>query len=414
MPTYTRSNLKSRINAGILGKIGMLVSSEDMINQAAREVASEMDLRSLRRKADLSPKLFEQIYDYASPSDLLAYKIIDIVPQIRRTVNDLHSRGGHHHGFHNNQEWYLVPSEEFDRLKRGNMVAFLDANFVKKLRIAAVIDDKTAVISEMDSLSSGGGTWEAFGDGTNLRKDNDNFVKGNGSIRWDISSAGGTTAGIKNTSLNSFDLDDNYLGGNGAAFVWVFINSVTDITNYILRLGSSESDYNTKTITSAHDGTGFVAGWNLLRFDLTNLSQVGTPNNDAINFAAIFMTKATGKVSETDYRFDWLVLKKGQIYEVHYYSKFAWQTSAGVYIENSTDDSDLLNADTDEFQLFIKKAVSIAAEEVSEGAIADKAERDYKRKRKEYQLNNPSEAKIMTSEYYDYGNSLNSSDHYHN
>lgn len=365
----------------------MLVSANDLMNQAAREVADEIDLRSLRRKASLSPKLFDEIYDYSAPSDLMAYKIIDIRPQVRRTRDT---------------EWSLVPSEEFDRLKPDNAIAIDDFNATRRLKIAGVLDDKTKVIAELDSLSSGGGTWQLFGDGENLTVDSDNYVRGAGSINWDISSAGGTTAGIQNQSLNSFDLDDDYLGGNGAAFVWAYINSTTDLTNFILRLGSDTSNYHSKTITAQHDGTAFVAGWNLLRFDLTSLTDTGTPDDDAITYCALYMTKAAGKVSETDYRFDYLVLKKGEIHEVHYYSKYPWQNSSGTYLENSTDDSDLLNGDTDEFQLYILKGISLAGAEVGEDNIADKAERKYKQKMREYQKRNPSEAKIMTSEYYDY------------
>lgn len=382
---YTRANLKTRINAGIKGKIGILISSEDTMNEAVREVVKDADLRSAKRKASLSPKLFSDIYDYAQPSDLKALSIIDVPPQVKRAG-----------------EWYLVPFEEFDRLKRTNMIALHEYDGTKVLKIAADIDDDQVIVAELDSLSSGGGTWEAVGDAENLTVDSDNYVKGGGSINWDIGSGGGTTAGIKNTSLNSFDLDDDYLGGNGALFVWVYLNSATDVTNFILRIGSGESAYHQKTITTRHDGTAFVAGWNLLRFDLTSLSDTGSPDDDAITFISIYMTKDAGKVSETDYRFDWIVLKKGEIHEVLYYSKYGWQSSAGAYKENSTDDSDLLVADTDEFNLFVLKGREIAAEEVDETELAERYRQKYNEKLVEYKIMNPSEAKILTNEYYEY------------
>ena len=43
---YTRAQYKSRINAGIHGKIGMLVSDEDTMNEAARQVVADAHLRS--------------------------------------------------------------------------------------------------------------------------------------------------------------------------------------------------------------------------------------------------------------------------------------------------------------------------------------------------------------------------------
>ena len=385
---YTRSDLETRMNAGIHGRIGVLISKENTMNAAVRKVIGDFDLRSARRKATLSPKLFQGIYDFAAPSDLKAYSIIDIPPQAKR----------------NSDEFFLITSEEFDRKKSGldGFIAIDDFNATRVLKIALRVDDKEKVISTLDTLNAGGGTWVLFGDAENLRKDNDNFIKESGSIRYDISSAGGTTAGIQNTGLNSFDLDDDYLGGNGAVFVWKYLTSATDVTNFILRIGSSDSAYHQKTITAQHDGTAFVNGWNLLRFDLTSLTDTGTPNDDAITFVAIYMTKATGKVSETDYRFDWLVLKRGVIHEIRYYSKFGWQSAAAAYKENSTLDSDLLVADTDEFELFVLKATEMAAKEAKDFEVATDAKEEYKERLAEYKLRNPSEAKIMTNEYYAY------------
>lgn len=385
---YTRSDLKTRMNSGIHGRIGVLISSENTMNTAVRRVIGDVDLRSARRKATLSPNLFSDIFDYAAPSDLKAGSIIDIPPQAKR----------------NNDEFFLIPTEEFDRKKSGlnGFIALDDFNGTRVLKIALDVDDKSMVISTLDTLTAGGGTWVLFGDGENLRRDFDNFIKESGSIRWDISAAGGTTAGIQNTGLNSFDLDDDYLGGNGAAFVWAYLTSATDVTNFILRLGSSSSVYHSKTITTQHDGTAFVNGWNLLRFDLTSLTDTGTPDDDVIDFVAIFMTKATGKVSETDYRFDSLVLKKGEIHEIRYYSKFGWQSSAGAYKENSTIDSDLLVADTDEFELYVEKAIEIAAKEAKDYETAAVAAATYKEILKEYKLRNFSESKVMTNQYYAY------------
>lgn len=386
---YTRANLKTRINAGIQGKIGMLISDEDLMNDAVREVNNDIDLRSAKREAELSPKLFDGIYDFAAPSDLDANKIIDLPAQVKRE----------------GQEFFLITPEEFDRKKENldGFIAIDDYNGSRILKIALNVDDDTITVSEFDSITSGGGTWSAFGDGTNIRKDGDNYVKGSASLKWDIDSAGGTTAGVQNTALNSFDIATDYLGGNSSAFVYVYLTDKTNVTNFILRLGSSSSNYSSKTVTAQHDGTAFVDGWNLLRFDLTSLTETGTPVNTAIDYAAIYMTKDAAKVSETDYRCDWLVIKKGEIYKIKYYTKYGWQTSAGAYQENSSDDGDLLVADKDEFNLIVTKGRELAAREVNEFETAAVYENQYDKKKKVYILRNPSEAKIMTSEYYNYG-----------
>lgn len=388
---YDRSFLKSRINAGIQNRIGSVNDEDDLVNDVARAVIADMDIRSTIRRGTLTPKLFNGIFDYTAPTDLKEQGIIDIPPQVKR----------------DGKEWFLTTPEEFDRMKENldGWVAIDHFNGAPKLLLAKNIDDENRVIAELDSLTSGGGTWALFGDATGLEADNDNFVKGNGSINWDISAAAGTTAGIQNTGLDEYDVDD-FLGGNGAAFVWVYLSSELLITNFILRLGLDASNYLTKTVTACHDGTAFAAGWNLLRFDLTSLTTVGTPGTTSFDYAAIYMTKTTAKVSETDFKFDWLVLKRGQIFQTKYYSKYPWISAAGAYKELSTDDSDLIVADTTEFELFTLKGKEMAAKEINEFEMAESYRIEYEGKdglggkKRRYLLQNPSEKKVETSEYY--------------
>ncbi len=54
---YTRAELKSRINAGIQGKIGMLVSEDDLVNEVVRGVYGKVDFSAARRSAALTPGL---------------------------------------------------------------------------------------------------------------------------------------------------------------------------------------------------------------------------------------------------------------------------------------------------------------------------------------------------------------------
>lgn len=381
---YTRANLKARVNANIHGKIGMLVDDEATLNDAVREYL-KLDPRSTRRKTALTPNLYNGIFEYAAPSDLDGQKIIDIPAQAKREDG----------------QFFLIPTEEFDRAHPKGAIAIDDYNGTRILKINSQVDSKSIVLSELDSLTSGGGTWAAFGGVTTVEADTDDFIKGGGSVSFDINATSDTTAGIENTALNSFDLTD-YLGGNGSIFVYAKINSTTNLTNYVLRIGSSSSNYYSKTVTAKHDGTAFVAGWNLLRFDLTSLSTTGTPVNTAITYCALYMTKTTGKISETDYKFDWMAIMRGRFHDVKYYSKYGWQSSAGSYKENSTDDSDLLVADTNEYNLIIEKASQLAADEVDEDDTASKYEERYDKHAKEYRQNNFSEAKIMTNEYYSY------------
>lgn len=395
---YTRSELKSLVNSEIQNRQGMLVDFDILINRGVRNVFGGTDLLTAQRKVTLTPNLYNGIFDYAMPSDFDKNKIIDVPAQAKRQDG----------------EFFFVPSTEFDIHRQRGMIAIEQQNGSRVLRIVSQVDSKTLVASTMDSLNAGaadGTDWTAFGDAETLARDDADFIRGSGSIKWNIDASGGTTAGIQHINLNPIDITD-FLGGTSSWFVWHEITDPDNITNYKLRFGDDVSNYREKTITTQHDGTAFVLGWNLLRFDIVSLTTVGTPT-DVNKYFVIHMTKTTGKVSESDYKFDHLMLKKGVVHNLRYYTRFGWQTSAGAYIRNSTLDSDLLVADESEFELITLECTKLALREVRDHELARESEREFKEKRKEYLLNNPSESKIMSYEYHNYGPGHHHHDAFH-
>jgi len=401
MPIYTQSQLKSDISAKIKGKVGILIDPQSTMNQGVRQVYSDLDLVSARRRSQLTPNLFSGLFEYACPTDLKGYGIITVQDQT----------------FSRARDWGLVPYEQFMRRQGANTIAISDYDSVKKILLntynptalvnasddATIIPNASTAVASMDSLSSGGGTWGPFGDVTvgEVYQDQDNFVQGTGSIRYNINATAGTTAGIVNSTLSQSDLSA-YFSQNGQAFIWAYITSVTNLTNFILRLGSDASNYNSKTVTGQADGTSFVVGWNLLRFDLSSVSATGTPITTAIDYCAIYMTKTAGKISETAYRFDYLVLRRGQVNNLYYYSQYGWQSSVGTYKANSTTASDLLNADEQEYELILAKCAELAADEADEDKVSKKEAERYERLKKQYKMDRPSEALIMISTVADF------------
>ena len=386
MPIYTQSQLKSDVNAKIKSKIGILVDFQSTLNQGVRQVVSEIDLVSIRRLSQLVPNLFSGLFEYAAPTDLKGYGIITVQNQ-RFTMA---------------REWSLVPYEQFMRRQDQNTIAVSDYNGLKKLFLntdsSSLVPNAKTTVSSMDALTSGGGTWGPFGDVTagDVYQDQNNFVEGTGSIRFNINAAAGTTAGVVNSTLTSSDMSA-YFSQNGSAFIWAYITSTTNLTNYKLRLGSSSSNYNTMTATTQADGTAFVVGWNLLKFDMSSVTATGTPVTTTITYGAIYMTKTAAKVSETAYRFDFLVLRRGEVNNLYYYSGYGWQTTGGTYIKNSTTSSDLLNAEEDEYEIILAKCAELAAGEVDEEKVEDREMSRYRMLKKDYSMNHPSESLIMIS-----------------
>jgi hypothetical protein len=397
MPIYTYANIKSAVNGRLHNKIGKLTDPRTSINNSVHRIQSIVPFRSSKRKALLAPNLFQDEFQYTCPTDLMGYGIISL----QRQTPDRPKT----------ETFDLTTEDEFDRRKslHEGLVAFTDRDFTRKLLISTIIDDKTLVVSTFDSTTAGGGTWTVNGDATNLIADSDNFIEGNGSLKFDLNS-GGTTAGLQNSALNTFDIT-NYKN-QGSVFVWVYITTTSGVTSFTIRIGSSTSNYYSQTVITTNEGLAFQAGWNLLRFDLNGATQTGTVTKTACNYVNLFMTKTVGKVSDTDYRFDGLLIKRGKFYNLIYYSKYPWQTAAGVYIENSTADTDLLNVDTDEYNLIIEACVEDLGLEARENADSATAQARLGAPLgtipprpgliPNYQSKYPSEALLLTTTYHDF------------
>ena len=377
---YTMTTIKASVATMISGT----ASDADLtiiINRAARSVVSDIDMHSHIRRSALSPGLFDDVYNYSAPSDLKMSGIIDIRPQINRSRFD---------------EWRITTTDEFDRLKseKENTCAISEHEMTKSIKISRQIDDTSEVIDSVTSVDD----WAAYGDGTNLTSDSSDFIKGSASVNWDINADGGTTAGIYNSSLTAFDVSD-YLT-SGSIFVWVYISNTTYLTNFIIRVGSSSTVYYSITVTTNNEGTAFETGWNLLRFDFDDKVTTGTVDDDACDYVALYMTKNALKVSETDFRFNYLVMKIGERYNIIYYSKYAWQDTDGTYLENSTDDTDYINADTEEIGMIESKSAELCERHLRNHKEASDNNHIYMIQKNNYLLRNPSEAMVITTTYH--------------
>lgn len=399
MPTifpYTYANLKASINARIHNKIGLVATPRTIINNVATRV-SGLSLRSNKRKAVLAPNLFNDIYQYAAPSDIDGNNLIGIQPQsMNRDRNNI---------------WEFVTEEEFDIRKQSdtNLVAFADHTFVRSLLISSrnsdLLELSIAGIQGVAGDSSTGASWAAFGNADTLATDTYDFIKGNGSLSFNLTT-GGTTSGIVLTTVNVFDLT-KYKSA-GSVFTWAYMTTASNITNVKLRLGNSASVYYELTATTANDGAAFVNGWNLIRFDFNTKTTTGTPTDTTCNYAALYFTKAAGTV-DTGYRFNWLNAKQGSISNLIYYSSSSWESSTGTFLGDSTSDSDYLIADADEYGLFVEKGVEVLGMAAREYVDAKLAADQFKEMVRDYKMRYPTESLQLTSTYhYLNGGTINS------
>jgi len=379
-PTYSQQDAMDIVNSVSHGKFAQTQSRQLTLNRAVRFVLQDIDMRSTKRKATLSPNMYANVYEYAAPTDLKGEKLIDIRRQVNRPSNE---------------HWLLVDDVDFDRKKSVShyRVALRDENFAKLLRIDGIDTSDSKSLHSCESLTANG-TWAATADASNLTLDNDNYITGGGALNFDMA-AGAATGYIENSTMSQVDLTD--YDEKGSIFVWVFIPDYSDaeadtVTNFILRWGNDSSNYWSRTVTVNNEGVTFYDGWNLLRFDWNGATETGTVAPATIDYLRLKVTKSTSLAADTDWRVDNFIARIGTIYDVVYYSRYGWQTSALAYQEESSATTDLLVADTDEIEIIALKAAEYASQELKDYDDTKYFRDEYELAKRKYEANNPSEA----------------------
>jgi len=344
---YTIAQWKTDLSSVIHGvNIDKVNAPLDLAFRAARGVLADVDPFETQRIAQIVNSVFDDVYDYTVPADLKGNKVIDIRPQVNRTPADNFSQ---------------TYSERFDMYKgqSNNLFQIQTNTNTKSIRLAK--DAGTAVLlNEMDSITANG-TWVVGGDAENLSVDTLQYVSGSGSLKFDLD--GSTTTGyLENSTMDAQDLSD--YEDESSLFVWVYLPDASTITNVILRWGASASVYWHRTVTAPHFGA-FVNGWNLLAFDWNGATEVGSPTSAtaaAIDYLRVTVTY--DGVADTDFRLDKIIARKGEIFDLVYYSKYLFRTTAGVFIEAPTLDTDEINLDTHSYNLFLNKSAYYAAQQL--------------------------------------------------
>jgi len=382
-PSYQFSDFQNAVaDPYTMPVVAEKVKIFNVLNRSARSVFLEMDLRSSKRRATISPTVFLSMFDYTAPSDIKDNAIVDVIPQGVRSIATRTD---------------LVSNEFFDRKKETvkNLVTMGDSSFTRTLRLSLDPNETTVLVSSLDSTTSPNGTWTAYSDATNLTADTDNFVAGGGSLKFDLTGSG-ILAGIVNSTLTAIDITK--YKDNGSALVWAYINSTTNLTQFNLEMGDDTSNYYYMVATTRVDGNAFQNGWNQLRFAFLDKTTTGTPSNTSTDFVRLYMVKTSGK-SDDGYRFDDLSLHTGRIYDLLYYSKFPWQSSSGTYQENATASTDYLNADTEEFDILVLKGKMELARELRDYSEYNLAKADYEAAKARYKRTHSSERKLMSDSY---------------
>ena len=398
LSTYSYTLIRRILNTKINGRISALNASDtnterDLINSAVRVALSDIDFRGNIRESVLTPNLMDKQWDYALPNDVKGDAIIGLRPQITDSRGEF-------------ETYDLVSPDEFDRRKKveKGIMSISNDDLTRLFRISADIEDETLVISDLDDKNDPD-TWLGFGNtpDSNIKTEGDDYIQGDGAIRFSDTAigVGDSIIGMENRNVGPFDISP-YLS-RGSIFVRGKLDTGDSSINSInVRLGSDSNNYHQFTDSVQNDCSAFQTGWNTLRLDVSSKITTGTPVDTAIDYAAVFWDRDSGTHLDTDFAFDYLIVKRGKYYNLSYYSRYVWQDTAFGVSENSSNDSHALMVQNDELEVIMAKMSELANLYLRDKDEAERYRREYKELKESYLSRNPSQANVLTTTRYNF------------
>ncbi len=350
--SYSVLDAKNDLAAILHGTTNNQMQNLDgLFNRAARDVLLDVDPQETKRQVEFVGPIFNSVFDYPIAADVKGNKIIDIYPQVQRLPSDI---------------WTQAYNQAFDVAKQ-NIFSFANmftVNFnssLKTLRVNAPLLNPPVIINQIESITENG-TWAVGGTASNLTVNNTNWAQGAGSLQFDMTTG---TGYIENSTMNSLDL--SLVENQSSLFNWAYVPTGANLTSVELRFGSSASDYWVLAVTQTQQATAFANGWNLEQYPWASMTVVGSPDASAITYARISLTTIA---SATACKVNGLNSILGTILSYEYYSKYLFRSaSTGAYQEKVLDDSDLINLDTESYDLLLYKIAELGVQQ-QQGADA--------------------------------------------
>lgn len=332
--SYNIQALKNDLSGILHGTTNNQIQNLDgVINRAARKLLLDVDPQETKRTVEFVNPIFNTVFDYPIADDVKGNKLIDIKPQVNRIPRDV---------------WSQAYNQAFDVAKQNiyNMANMFTLNFntgVKSIRINAPFLNPPVIVNNIEAVSDNG-TWAIGGTASDLEVNNMNYVQGAGSLQFNVTTG---AAYLENSTMYPINLSD-YVN-QASEFVWVYVPTGATLTSVNVRWGSGSGDYYTSTVTQNQQGVAFVNGWNLCQFDWATATTVGSPDDTAISYLRVTLN-VTGAMDAC--RVNGFNNILGTILAYEYYSKFLFRDAiTGAFQETVTDDSNLINLDTESYNL---------------------------------------------------------------
>lgn len=317
----------------------------NLYNRAARQLLLDIDPQETKRTTQFTTPIFNGINQYPLATDVKGNRLIDIRPQVNRTNRDI---------------WTQQYNQAFDVARQQcfsstNMFTMNFNTGLKTILINAPFLPAPIIPNQASSITANG-TWAVGGSASSLAVDNQNYVYGGGSLSFTLPSGAGY---LENSTMTALDLT-TYLN-QGTWFIWVYMPTGSQFTSVILRWGSDSSNYYSVTATQTQQGTSFVNGWNLISFTWLGATVTGSPVITAIDYLRVTMNTTA---IQTGAKLNYIIVELGNYMEYEYYSKYLFRSATtGAFQETVTDVSNLINLDTETYNLFFNLVASLATQQ---------------------------------------------------
>lgn len=199
------------------------------------------------------------------------------------------------------------------------------------------------ILHDCDTYN-GNGTWtadETTSDATNVTTDDNEYEIGTGSVNFDIdvSQSANNRATIYIDDMAAVDLTDDE---DLSSFIFrAYIPDVTYISSFTVYWGSSSSAYWTGSATADAYGVAFANGWNRIKVDWADTTQVGSPDVSAIDYIRIDVNYSASQGDDTDFRIDDITMARPEKLTLHYRTWYLGTNSSGTYLTEYTATGDI-------------------------------------------------------------------------
>lgn len=352
---YSVANLEQDLEGVMHGTtLNQITNLNGVIYRAARKLLLDVDPQETIRILPFSTPIFDSVFEYAVAPDVKGISIIDIQPQVNRNARDVF-----------NQDYIQQFSLGAQQNNNSSLQSQFQIKFNKSLKTINIntASAPPAIIMNTASGVTINGTWVNSAVATPPVTNNINWVANGGSLQFNIAAGGATTVGtLLNTTMDTLNLSEQL--NQSTLFLWVYMPVGTDFTSVRLTWGNNNSNFYTAISTQTQAQTAFQNGWNQIAFpwNPTNVTTTGTP--DPSNITQIAVELVTNGVLQTGVLLNNITCQSGQILNYVYYSKYLFRdASTGNYQETVTDISNLINLDTESYNMLFYQVAYLASQQ---------------------------------------------------